>query len=399
VEKIREDQGLKEHSKGTSVKVIFVISLLHFTGDFYNSFINPLFPAFADKFSLTLTQVGFIAAISRVLAFVVQPPVGYIADHYRTRFFILGGPLLTMIFIPLAGIAPSFLVLICFIALGCLGTSMFHPTASGMVSTFAGSHVAFSMSFYNLGGTLAYGLGPLFITYIVAHYGLQSSFYSTIFGLVVIALLFRKVPIPIHEGLKNFGFIGSLNEVFGGVWKWIAMIWVMGVLRAFVYQSFLTFIPMLYSREGYSLVSVGLVVSLFNVAGAISGLLGGFLADRVGYKPVFYISYSLGAPALYLMLHPSKGAFFFAFLGGFFAMATLPLFVTIAQDMAPRGKSMASSLMLGLAYGTGGMMTPLTGKLADIFSIRTVLSGVTLLSVLMIPLVYLLPGKKSNSYS
>ena len=141
------------------------------------------------------------------------------------------------------------------------------------------------------------------------------------------------------------------------------------------------------------------MISLFSVARTISGLFAGLASDRIGYKPVFYISYFLAAPSLCLMLYPSKGVFLFAILGGFFGLAALPLFVTMAQDLAPRGKSMASSLMLGLAYGTGGMMTPLTGKLADIFSIRTVLSAVALLSILMIPLVYLLPDKISKSKS
>jgi FSR family fosmidomycin resistance protein-like MFS transporter len=57
---------------------------------------------------------------------------------------------------------------------------------------------------------------------------------------------------------------------------------------------------------------------------------------------------------------------------------------------------MASSLMGGLAYGIGGMMTPLTGKLADLFGIQSVLSVVALIPILMMGLVHLLPGRKSR---
>jgi FSR family fosmidomycin resistance protein-like MFS transporter len=393
---IGKDRELKGPSRDINVKMIFLLFLIHFTGDFYNSFVSALLPAFAEKFSLTLTQVGFIAAISRVLSFVVQPPVGYIADHYRTRLFILGGPLLSTIFIPLTGAAPNFLVLTLFVALGSMGAAMFHPTAAGMVYSFAGSRFALSMSFYHFGGTLAFGLGPVFITYFVTRFGLQSSFYAMILGLTVICFIWKKIPLPAHEGLINFGFIGSLKEVFGGVWKSIVLIWGLGVLRTFVGQSFITFIPVLFSREGYSLVSVGLIVSLYNVAGAISGLFAGWLADRIGYKPVFYLSFCLSAPSLYLLLVVPEGAFVLAFLGGFFVMSTLPLFVVVVQEIAPRGRSMASGLMLGLSYGTGGMMTPITGKLADLYSIRSVLSVLPLLFLLMIPLVYLLPmpGKR-----
>jgi FSR family fosmidomycin resistance protein-like MFS transporter len=50
--------------------------------------------------------------------------------------------------------------------------------------------------------------------------------------------------------------------------------------------------------------------------------------------------------------------------------------------------------MMGLAFGTGGMMTPLTGKLADIFSIRDVLSFLALIPFLTIGLIAFLPDKK-----
>ncbi len=35
-----------------------------------------------------------------------------------------------------------------------------------MVANYAGRHFGFSMSIFNIGGTLAFGLGPLFIAYI-----------------------------------------------------------------------------------------------------------------------------------------------------------------------------------------------------------------------------------------
>lgn len=379
----------------TDIKVIFGLTLVHFIGDFYNSFINPLLPVFMGKFSLTLTQVGLIAGISRFLAFLVQPSVGYIADHYRTRIFVLGGPLLAIVFIPLVGIAPFFLVLILFVSLGSIGSSMYHPTIAGMVSTYSGRHFGFSMSVFNMGGTLAFGVGPLFITYFVDSYGLGASPFTMILGLAVMALLFRIVPPPQGEGLGNLGFIGSIREVMGTVWKSIMLLCVVMVLRAFVGQSFMVFIPVLYAQEGYSLVSIGTVVSLFTVAGAISGLIAGHLSDRVGYKPIFYLAHGLTTPCLYLLLYlPGNWVYFSAFLAGFFALATLPLGVAMAQELAPKGRSMVSSLIMGLTFGLGGVMTPLTGKLADIFSIRAVLAFLAIIPFLTTGLISLLPEKK-----
>ena len=93
------------------------------------------------------------------------------------------------------------------------------------------------------------------------------------------------------------------------------------VLRTFVTQSFLTFTPILYSREGHSLVSIGLVISLFTMAGALSGLLAGHLSDRIGYKPIFYVSFILATPALFLMLSAGEWVYTGAALAGFLIFA------------------------------------------------------------------------------
>ena len=384
-----------EDQKTTDIKVIFGLTLVHFIGDFYSSFIDPLLPVFVEKFALTLAQVGLIVGISRFLAFIVQPSVGYLADRYRTRFFVLGGPLLAIVFIPLVGIAPYFLVLLLVISLGSIGSSMFHPSVAGMISTYSGRHFGFSISIFNMGGTFAFGVGPLFITYLVGSYGLEISPFTMIFGLAVMILLFRIVPSPQGEGLKDLGFIHSIKEVLGTVWKSIILLWVVMVLRAFVGVSFRSFIPVLYAQEGYSLISIGAIVSIFTVAGAMSGLLAGHLSDRIGYKPIFYYAHGLATPSLFLLLYlPGNWVYVSAFLAGFFSMATLPLGVAMAQELAPRGRSMVSSLMMGLAFGFGGMMAPLTGKLADIFSIRVVLYFLAIIPLLTIFLISMLPEKK-----
>jgi FSR family fosmidomycin resistance protein-like MFS transporter len=389
---------IMDHTGNTDIKVIIGLTLVHFIGDFYSSFINPLLPVFVQKYALTLTEVGLLAGLSRFLAFIVQPTVGYLADYYRTRFFILGGPFLAIVFIALVGVAPNYLVLLVFISLGSIGSSMFHPSTAGMISAYAGRNFALSMSVFNTGGTFAFGLGPLFITYLVGTYGLEISPVTMIFGLAIMMVLLKIVPSPQGEGLARLGFIGSLKEILGSVWKPIVLIWVVMVLRAFVGHSFRTFIPVLYAQEGYSLVAVGAVISFFTVAGTVSGLLAGHLSDRVGYKPIFYLAHGLTTPSLVLLLY-LRGNWVFcgAFLAGFFAMATLPLGVAMAQELAPKGRSMVSSLMMGFAFGLGGIMMPLTGKLAEIFSIRGILLSLAIIPCLTIFLIALLPEMNSRS--
>ncbi|MBN1626544.1 MAG: MFS transporter [Deltaproteobacteria bacterium] len=378
-----------------NIKILFALTLVHFTGDFYSSFISPLYPLFIEKMGLSLTQIGIISGTSLFLSFIVQPTVGYLADRYDTRAFIILGVLMPIIFIPLSGNAPGFRSLLLFVALGSFGSSMFHPSVTGMVPLYSGNKAGFAMSVFNAGGTLAFGLGPLFITWYAGRFGLNAMPLITIFGFLVVWYLYLIVPVPRSEGLRRIGFWGSVRESLGPVWKTVVCIWLVMVLRAIIGQSFNTFIPVLFVQKGYSVFSAGVMISVFTVAGSISGMAAGHISDRIGYRPVFYFIFGAMSPLLLIFLRLQGN---WVYLGAFFAgaiiLAAMPLGVALAQILAPRGRSMAASLMMGFAVGVGGIISPIIGKLADIYSIHSVLTGVALMPLLGLPLVAFFPQKR-----
>ena len=378
-----------------NLRVIFALTLVHFTGDFYSSFTTPLFPLFVEKLGLSLTQVGLIAGINRFLAFIVQPSVGYLADRYPTRAFSLAGLLAAVVFIPLSGIAGGFWTLLLVIAAGSIGSSMFHPAVTGMVPLYAGRNAGLAMSVFNTGGTLAFGVGPLFVTWYAARYGLAALPATMALGILVAACLYFVLPSPPNEGLQKNGFLGAIRESLGDAWKPVALIWAVMVLRAIVGQSFMTFMPVLFVQQGYSLVSAGTLFSLFTVAGTVSGLTAGAISDRIGFKPVFYLTHGLMTPVLLLFLQLSGGwVYCGAALAGGIVLATLPLGVVMAQTLAPRGRSMVGSLMMGFAFGLGGIVAPLVGHLADVYSVRTVLTGISMIPMVTLFLIARFPTIK-----
>jgi len=382
------------HAKA-NVKVLFALTLVHFTGDFYSSFTTPLFPLFVEKMGISLTQIGIIAGLNRLLAFIVQPSVGYLADRYQTRGFIFCGLLLPVVFIPLSGLATGFWTLLLVIAIGSIGSSMFHPSVTGMVPVYSGNKTGFAMSVFNTGGTLAFGLGPLFITWYAVRYGLASVPFTMLFGLVVGIYLFIAVPAPQSEGMRRLGFFRSIKDSLGDVWKSVFLIWLVMVLRAVTGQSFLTFMPVLYVSKGFSVVAAGGIFALFTVAGTVSGLIAGHLSDRVGFKPVFIFFHLLMTPMLLLFLHlEGHWVYLGAVLAGGSVLATMPLGVAMAQILAPKGRSMVASLMMGLAFGLGGIVSPLVGRLADLYSIYAVLNVMALMPLLTLPLIFIFPRVK-----
>jgi MFS transporter, FSR family, fosmidomycin resistance protein len=376
----------------TNWKILIALSLVHFSGDFYSSFVSPLFPVFMDKMGLTLTQVGLLAGVSRFLMFIVQPMSGYWADRHPSRKFILIGLLLPIVFIPLVGVTSGFWGLLVCITIGSTGSSLFHPPVTGMVPQYGGRHIGLAMSIYNTAGTLSFGVGPVFITWYVARYGLGAMPATMAIGLLIWVYFYLVIPKPQGDGLAQYGFVETLRQTLGSVWKAILLIWIVMVIRALVGQSLLTFMPVVWVQEGYSIVSAGVLFSIYTISGTVGGIVCGHLSDRIGYKPIFWVTHGLMTPILILfLLAPGKWVYLATVFAGAFNMASLPLGVVMAQKIAPKGRSMVASLMMGLAFGTGGIFSPLVGMLGDMFTIQKVLLVIACIPVFSLIPIYFFP--------
>ena len=373
-------------------KILIALSLVHFSGDFYSSFINPLFPVFMDKIGLSLTQVGLLAGISRFLMFIVQPMSGYWADRHPSRSFILIGLLMPILFIPLVGVTSGFNGLLFCIVIGSTGSSLFHPPITGMVPQYAGRNLGLAMSIYNTAGTLAFGVGPIFITWYVVRFGLRTMPATMAIGLLIWIYFYCVIPKPQGYGMAQYGFLETLRQTLGSVWQPILLIWIVMVLRSLVGQSLMTFMPVLWVQKGHTIVSAGVLFSIFTISGTVAGILCGHLSDRMGYKRLLWITHGLMTPFLLVfLLAPGKWIYPATILAGGFTMASLPLGVVMAQKIAPKGRSMVASLMMGLAFGTGGIFSPIIGKLGDIFTIQSVLMVLVCIPVLSLIPIYLIP--------
>ena len=52
--------------------------------------------------------------------------------------------------------------------------------------------------------------------------------------------------------------------------------------------------------------------------------------------------------------------------------------------------------MMGFAFGLGGAVSPLVGKLADLYSIQSVLMYVSFMPLLTLPLIFTFPPGSST---
>jgi FSR family fosmidomycin resistance protein-like MFS transporter len=373
-------------------KAIFALFLVHFIGDFFQSFIRPLLPVLANKFALSLTKVGLITGTATFMAFLIQPIFGYLADRYQKRLILLVGSVAGVVCIPMVGMAPYFWLVLLLIGCGSISSAIYHPTAAGMVSAYAGGRTGLAMSIFGLGGTLGYTLGPIVCSAYVTLMGLERLPILAFLGVLAFGILFIMIPTSEGSTHDRNNFFGSLKESVGQVWKPIVLIWSVAFSRAFVEQALLTFIPVLMDAEGHSLVSVGSIVSLFTVGGSVTALVCGHLVDRIGFKPIYFFSFALSTPAILLFVHAGGWWMYpLAFVAGFLLLATLFPAVALAQKVAPQGTSLVSSIVIGLALGIAGLLMPLTGRMADAFGIRAVLNFIAFIPLAAVLLACYLP--------
>jgi FSR family fosmidomycin resistance protein-like MFS transporter len=106
---------------------------------------------------------------------------------------------------------------------------------------------------------------------------------------------------------------------------------------------------------------------------------------------------SLVASVPFLAIAPSLSGWTFVAvlaMGGFLLQSTLPVNVTFGQTLAPISAATVSSLMMGFAWGTGGLSVPFVGMLADRIGIERALAIMAGMPLLAAALALPLPSGK-----
>ena len=102
----------------------------------------------------------------------------------------------------------------------------------------------------------------------------------------------------------------------------------------------------------------------------------------------------------FLLAAPQTQGWTFAGLlaiGGLFLQSTLPVNVSFGQALAPHSAATVSSLMMGVAWGTGGMLVPVTGMVADALGLPTTLTLLAALPLCAAALATQLPGGATSA--
>ena len=361
-------------------RTVLVLASTHFVVDGFGNMLTPLLPLLIVDMNLSLAAAGTLQMCFQLANSVAQLGFGHVADRWRPRVLLLVGPLVCVTAITMIGLAPSAVLLTLVLVAGGLGGAAFHPPAAALAHRFGGARPGLSMSVHITSGTVGQAVAPLIFAPYVQVFGLGMTPALMLPGLIALGvfLLPRIPPVAALHQHHAGGGMAALRPYA----RPLSLLYLIIVLRTVAALSFMTFVPVLLTRRGLSLAEAGTAVSVFLFASGVGGFLGGPLADRLGPRRVILLSLLGSIPFLALVpLAPGWALFPALAAGGLLLQCTLPVNVTFGQTIAPVSPATVSSLMMGFAWGSGGLAVPLVGMLADRVGIER-----TLLAMAFVPL-------------
>lgn len=366
-------------------KTLFWLSGGHLVNDIYTGVLNPIMPFIAAKIGISMAAATVILTISHIFSSLLQPIFGFFADNITKRSFIFWGLILSSIFIPLSATANKIFVLVLFIALGSIGSSLFHPQALGFTSKFAKGSAKVMAVFLAM-GTAGYSLGPIISSAITQTLGMKMMPYMSILGLIWAAIMFNFVPkiASAETQLSLREFKTAFKKILTN--KKLIILNLISMLKTMVLSSGFILLPFLWKNMGYPPFYIGKALFLFIFAGGLASLSSAYVEKHIGSANVLYISMISTLPLMILFVITYKTfpllSLIIFIITGYFTMLATPIIMVMAQNVLPEYKSIISGFINGFSWGVIAIIMSLLGFAAENFGITNVLIFVAVIPAL-----------------
>ena len=357
--------------------VVGAVSFVHLLNDLIQAILPAIYPMLKQDYALSFTQIGLITLIFQLTASLLQPAVGLYTDKHPKPFLLPLGMLFTLLGLVLLSVVGSFPLLLLASAMIGLGSSTFHPEASRVARMASGGRYGFAQGLFQVGGNAGSALGPLLAAIIIMPRGQGSIGWFCLFAIVGIMVLLRvsRWVVSSNARLQLRAAATMGNGLTTRQTRRALLVLALLVFSKYVYMTCLSNFYTFYLIETFavSVATSQLYLFLFLAAVAVGTVLGGPIGDKIGRKPVIWVSI-LGAAPLALLLPYSNlaGVAVLTVLIGLIMSSAFSAIIVFAQELMPAKIGMISGVFYGMMFGISGIAAALLGMLADASSISTI---------------------------
>ncbi|MCZ6680519.1 MAG: MFS transporter [Candidatus Poribacteria bacterium] len=383
-------------------KLLYFLTFVHTTIDSYATVLPHLLPLLLEKLASQAAArnslAGILISVYSLFSSLGQVLFGWLADRIKTIHFLTFGVGLTAVCLSLLGMAHSLFLVLLLLAIGGAGVAAFHPQATAQAAALAKHNRGFGVSLFLTGGNIGRAAGPLGIMLFLYRYGLEWMAWFMIPGLLITLLIPRILKATHTESQEAIG-APVLPEQQKALWSAIfphlrplLVLYLIAVIRTITTLGLENFLSLYLYDQQYSNLARSGVIALFIFAGAVGIMIGGSLSDRINRYRLLLFSLLVAPPLLYFSLHRTGGLFLILlFFGNVVLSSSITVNIVLAQQLLPKNESIASSFMMGAAWGVGGLLNTPVGMLADRFGLANVLDGLVMLPLVAAFLMILLP--------
>lgn len=375
-------------------------ALGHFTIDLFNS-VRPLILAILSlRLGLSNTQVGIIAMSATFMASLSQPLFGWLADRYGGRWIATWAVVWMAGLYALVGLVDHPLI-VWALVLGALGSAAFHPQGAMNAAQAGGDKRTLATSVFFTFGQAALGLGPAIGGVLFALFDLPALAFLALVSLPAAGLLWHHTPGEQTQVRgKSAETLRETAQDFGqgrSRWLIIGVFALLVLLRSWATHSNITFLPKFLQERGWPGELQGMALTTYMLSSAVAVIILGRLADEFGRRRVLRAGLFLAVLPLYLYprVHGWPLLILVAMTGAFLG-GVHSILVVMAQSLIPNRMALASGLILGFMFASGGIGQMLTGVLADAITLPNALSALALPTAAAACLSLLLPRPNSG---
>jgi MFS transporter, FSR family, fosmidomycin resistance protein len=355
----------------TVYPVLCAASFCHLLNDMMQSLLPAVYPILRGGFDLSFAQVGFLTFVYQVTASIFQPFIGHYTDTRPMPYSLPVAMTSSMAGLLTLSFAPTYGVLLVGSMLLGLGSSIFHPESSRIARLASGGSHGLAQSLFQVGGNFGSSLGPLAAAFIVlprGQSGLAWFALPALAGIVILGAIGRWYQLNNRARKGSTAAPAYRAGLSRRQVRWSMAILLVLLFSKWVYIASFTSFYIFYLKDqfGIGTQSAQIYQFVFFAAVAAGTVAGGPIGDRLGRKPVIWVSI-LGILPFTLIL-PHVGLTATAALTvviGFILASAFPAIVVFGQELMPGRVGMVSGLFFGFIFGAGGIGAAMLGTLAD----------------------------------